>query len=214
MMKLNIGCGPIQPEGWVNIDNSHRAKLASRFPWLDRTLVGIGLLSPTEFHSRTVTVNVSKPLPFATHSCSVIYCGEILEHFVYEQGVEFLKECRRVLEPGGVIRIRVPDNYRFWKNYVEDFERTYRLPRAQWHDAHVRWIRMFFHDICVKRVWLQSYGHFHKWMFDEISLILLMEAVGFVEVERKGLHDSRIEDVALVETRDDLIVEGLKGRAG
>jgi hypothetical protein len=49
-------------------------------------------------------------------------------------------------------------------------------------------------------------------MYDEVSLVLAFERAGFVEVQRKGLHDSRIADVALVETRDDLTVEGIKPR--
>ena len=209
-IQLNIGCGPIQPEGWINIDNSNRAKMASYLPWVDKLLVWLGVFSPTEFNRHTVTINIQKGLPFESNSVSVIYCGEMLEHFVYEDGLEFLKECVRVIKPGGILRVRVPDNYRFWKNYIEEFERTHLLPREQWNDEHTRWIKMFFQDICVKRVWLKSFGHFHKWMYDEISLIRLFEKVGVVEVERKSFHDSRIPDVDLVENRDDLIVEGIK----
>jgi hypothetical protein len=69
---------------------------------------------------------------------------------------------------------------------------------------------MFFADICVKKSWLTSMGHYHKWMYDEVTLIHAFEHVGFTHVERRGFHDSRIPDVALVETREDLIVEGVK----
>jgi len=41
-------------------------------------------------------------------------------------------------------------------------------------------------------------------------LVLLFESLGFREVARRGLHDSRIEGVAPVENRYDLIVEGVK----
>ena len=56
----------------------------------------------------------------------------------------------------------------------------------------------------------RSMGHFHKWMFDDVSLILELEAIGFSEVERRAFHDSRIELIQSVEARDDLIVEGVK----
>jgi len=52
--------------------------------------------------------------------------------------------------------------------------------------------------------------HYHKWMYDEVGLILAFEQTGFVEVERKAFHESRIRDVELVETREDLNVEGIK----
>jgi predicted SAM-dependent methyltransferase len=207
---LNLGAGPIQPEEWVNVDNSNRAKLASRLPWLDQALVWCRILPPTEFGRRTQTCDIRKRLPFSDNSVSAIYGGEVLEHLTCEQGQRLLRECYRVLQPGGVLRLRVPDNYRFWRNYVQECDRVRELPRAQWHEEHTRWVQMFFRDICVRRPWLGSMGHFHKWMYDEVSLILAFERAGFVQVERRGLHDSRIAQVEQVEVREDLNVEGVK----
>ena len=39
MTYLNLGCGPVSPQGWVNVDGSNRAWLASRLPLLDGLLV-------------------------------------------------------------------------------------------------------------------------------------------------------------------------------
>lgn len=209
-IQINVGCGPVQPEGWVNIDSSNRARFASRLHWLDSLFVRLRILPPTEFGPRTQSQNVHKGLRFSDNSVSAVYSGEMLEHFTQEQGQRFLAEAFRVLAPGGVLRIRVPDNYRFWKNYVTEFERVHALPREDWHRQHTRWIEMFFRDICVRKSMLRSMGHYHKWMYDEVSLILAFQDAGFVEIARRTLHDSRIPDVALVETRDDLIVEGIK----
>jgi predicted SAM-dependent methyltransferase len=151
-----------------------------------------------------------KRFPYDDNSVIAIYSGEMLEHLTREEGERFLNESFRVLKPGGVLRVRVPDNYRFWKNYTEDYEQAHHRPRKQWDEEHTRWISMFFREICVRRTLLSSMGHYHKWMYDEISLVLAFERVGFVEVERRGLHNSRIPDVALVEVRDDLIIEGTK----
>jgi len=209
-LQLNIGCGPIQPDGWVNIDNSVRAKLASRMPWVDKALTRLKLLPATEFTSRTLTANVVAKIPFSTASVEAIYSGEMLEHFTFDDGQRFLVECFRVLIPGGILRIRVPDNYHFWKQYTEQFEATRSLGRKSWTDHHTRWIRMFFRDICVRRPWLKSIGHYHKWMYDEISLILALENQGFVGAERRAFLDSRIANIGVVEVRDDLIVECVK----
>lgn len=208
--KLNLGCGPIQPADWVNFDGSNRAWLASRLGWLDRLLVALGLIPPTEFGRHTRTADLRKALPYGEGSVAAIYSGEMLEHFTRDEGQRFLAECFRVLAPGGVLRLRVPDNYHFWKSYVAEAEARLTRPRAEWDDHHTRWVAMFFRDICVRRPWLQSMGHYHKWMYDEVSLILALEHAGFTEIERRGLHDSRIADVSQVETRDDLIVEAVK----
>jgi hypothetical protein len=59
-------------------------------------------------------------------------------------------------------------------------------------------------------------GHFHKWGWDEVSMVMLLESSGFTDVRRMRLHQSAIADVTAVETREDLTVEGVKrsGTAG
>lgn len=209
-LKLNIGCGPVQPPGWVNIDNSNRAKLASRLPWLDRFLTKLSLLPPTEFNRKTRTADVVRHIPFPNASVAAIYSGEMLEHFTASQGERFLAECFRVLRPGGVLRLRVPDNYRFWKQYIEQYEAIRQLPRPLWTNDHSRWVKMFFQDICIQNPGFRSMGHYHKWMYDEVSLVLAIEEHGFIRAERRDFLDSRIGDIELVEVRDDLIVEAVK----
>lgn len=208
-VRLNIGCGPVQPDGWVNIDNSYRARLASRLPAVDRLLVRTGILDATEFGNAVRAVNLHRPLPWNDGTVHAIYAGEVLEHFTREAGARLLRECHRVLAPGGVLRMRVPDNARFWRNYVNDYEAMRSRPRAEWTDAHARWTEMFFREIWTGQRF-GSAGHYHKWMYDDITLIMAFEAAGFREVERMPFLDSRIRDVASVEVRDDLIVEGVK----
>ena len=109
------------------------------------------------------------------------------------------------------MRIRVPDHARYWGNYIRDYEAIRERPRDQWSLAHTKWTEMSFETICVNRPkpW-HSMGHFHKWMYDDISLIILLENLGFQEVARKGYHDSAIPGIDAVEVRDDLIVEGTR----
>lgn len=86
-LTLNIGCGPVQPEGWVNIDGSNRAWLASRLSVVDKSLVKLGVLSPTEFGPHITIHNLFKPLPFANNSAACVYAGEVWEHFEYDDTV-------------------------------------------------------------------------------------------------------------------------------
>lgn len=206
-LRLNLGCGHVQPSGWINADGSIRAWLATHLGWLDQIGVRLGLLPPTEFSRETVYVSLHKPLPWATASASCIYMGEVLEHFTRADGERLLAECRRVLAPGGVLRVRVPDHARFWRNYLTEYDAMRAKPKAEWSTAHTRWTEMFFRDICVRRPGLKSVGHYHKWMYDDVSLILTLEHVGFKQVERRAAWESAIADIRSVETRDDLIVE-------
>jgi predicted SAM-dependent methyltransferase len=208
-IKLNVGCGPVQPPGWVNIDNSYRARFASFVPWLDGLLVKAGAIPETEFKPGIRGVDLDRPLPWPTGSVAAVYGGEVLEHFTREDGVRLLSECFRVLRPGGVLRMRVPDNARFWSNYIAEYGAMHQRPRGEWSLAHTRWIEKFFREISTGKRWGSS-GHFHKWMYDDVSLILTFESVGFRDVSRMPYLESRIPDVAAVEVRDELIVEGIK----
>ncbi|MGE3537198.1 MAG: methyltransferase domain-containing protein [Candidatus Tectimicrobiota bacterium] len=185
--------------------------MASRLPWLDRLLVACRLLTPTEFSAKTFYTNLLHRFPWQANTVEAIYMGEMLEHFTQEEAQHILHECYRVLQPGGRLRIRVPDHARFWQHYIEEYAHTAQQPRASWSLDHTRWTTMYFRDICIRRprLW-QSMGHYHKWMYDEISLILLLEAAGFQHVERRALHHSGIPQIEDVETRDDLIVEAIR----
>jgi predicted SAM-dependent methyltransferase len=209
--KVNLGSGPVQPAGWINVDNSHRAWLASRLPLVDRTLVRLGLIPKTEFGPQVMIHNLNRRLPFANGSVSCIYAGEVWEHFEYADAARLTRECFRVLAPGGVLRICVPDGPEFWRKYLRLYEEQLAKPREERSAKALRdYVQMYFDDIVTRRSWLGSIGHKHKWQFDEVQLIELFERVGFAAVERMPFHQSRIPDVAKVERSDFCIVEGVK----
>ncbi len=211
LKQLNLGCGPVQPEGWDNIDGSNRALLACRFSWLDSFLVKIGLISPTEFGENTRYHNLFKGLPYPDSSVDSIYAGELWEHFEYDDASKLTGECFRVLRPGGILRVCVPDCIDFWKKYIELFEEEKTKPKEQRSAAKLReHVQVYFNDICTRRIYLGSMGHTHKWNFDEIQLIELFESHGFSEVKRMPFHESRIPNVSDVERSGFLIVEGVK----
>lgn len=83
--KLNIGCGKIKFDDWINIDR--------------------------EGDHQTVDVfwDVTRKFRFLDgDSCSAIYCEHFLEHITPVQANSFLSECYRVLQPNGILRIAMP----------------------------------------------------------------------------------------------------------
>jgi predicted SAM-dependent methyltransferase len=210
-LKLNLGCGPVQPAGWVNIDGSNRAFLAAKLNVLDRLLTRAGLISPTEFGPHTKYLNILHGLPYPDNSISCIYSGELWEHFEYPDAEKTTAECYRVLQPGGVLRLCVPDGPAFWQKYLDTYDQVRSLPRDSRTAQPLRAIvQLYFNEICTKRVWFGSMGHKHKWQWDEVQLIELLEQKGFKQVERRALHNSRIPEVAAVEVSNFLIVEAIK----
>jgi predicted SAM-dependent methyltransferase len=211
--KLNIGCGDVQPAGWVNIDNSNRAKLSTWLGPLDRLLTACRVLKPSPYPNGVKVANLLKRWPFPDGSCAAIYAGDVYEHFTFEQTNHLTREAFRVLAPGGVLRLRVPDGELMWRNYLAAVDKA-RAAAPGNREAELAEVRrhvwMYFRDLCIARPYLRSMGHFHKWHWDEVQLCELLHSCGFQDVRRRGKHDSRIEDVALVEHWDYLQVEGIK----
>jgi predicted SAM-dependent methyltransferase len=210
-LKLNIGCGPVQPYGWENIDGSNRAYLASRLNWLDNLLVRLGILPQTEFNKQTRYQNLFKGLPYRDNSVSSIYAGELWEHFEYEDAFVLTKECFRVLKPQGILRVCVPDGPTFWERYLKIYQDELAKSRDKRNAEHLKnHVQIFFDDICTRKIFLGSMGHTHKWNYDEIQLIDMFEKNGFSHVERMAFHDSGIPQIDEVERSNFLIVEGIK----
>jgi len=69
------------------------------------------LPAPWENHDRDI--DIARPLPFESSTARYIFAEHVIEHVPFVEGMAFLSECRRVLEPGGVLRFSFPDVTRF-----------------------------------------------------------------------------------------------------
>ena len=208
---VNLGCGPVQPKGWINVDYSNRAKLVKYFSLLDRFLTKIKLIPPTEFSKNTTVFDVEKPLPFSDSSIRAFFSGELWEHLLPPHAQALTRECFRCLIPGGHLRVTVPDNYEFWKHYCAAHEEVLNKPRNLWDDEYTtHYIGEFFEYVCTSKILFGSIGHYHKWAYDEVSLILQLERAGFVKIQKRKFQDSNIPDIESVEKRTHLSIEGIK----
>lgn len=209
--RVNLGCGPVMRDGWINVDGSRRAWLLTRATALDRLLVRLGLIPPTAFKPSVLYHNLLKPLPWPNGSIAAIYAGEVWEHLRPADGERLTRECYRVLAQGGVLRLCVPDGVEFWRRYLQIFAEECLAPRPHRRPERLRrHVQMYFDDICTSREFIRSFGHFHKWQYDEIQITDLLERSGFTDVERKPFRVSRIAGIDVVERSDFLIVEGVK----
>jgi predicted SAM-dependent methyltransferase len=97
MNLLNLGCGSRFHKDWTNVDFSSNDK-------------------------SVISHNLLQGVPFEANKFDVVYHSHILEHFTKEDGEKFITECFRVLKPGGVIRIAVPDLESITVNYLKCLE--------------------------------------------------------------------------------------------
>lgn len=119
MKLLNLGCGypRIEGEDWVNLDNL-LAQLREGSP--ERA----NLLEERNYVEHDV---LSGPLPFADSTFNGCLLSHVLEHFDCQQAVAIMVECRRVLQPGGVLLASVPNASYFRQVYADD--RVQNWPR-------------------------------------------------------------------------------------
>ena len=119
---LNVGCGShfIISKGWTNLD----------------------FVSTSE---HVIPHNLLQGIPFPDESFDLVYHSHVLEHFSKEDGRKLIEECFRVLKPGGVIRIAIPNLEEIAKNYLKFLELSYQNQTNALYQANYDWslIEMF-----------------------------------------------------------------------
>jgi predicted SAM-dependent methyltransferase len=193
--KINIGSGLSGVSGWYNIDNSPTI-LLSRLP------LGRQLFRTPNWPKDVHRHNVKKGLPFADQSVCYIYSSHTFEHFTWDDSLIVAKECFRVLQPQGVVRIVVPDLGLIVREYLQDQDLL-----ASHRFLGRLLLGHTLHDVIHP-------GAHHSQMFDERSLIHLLRQAGFAQIEASRFMHSRIPDIAEVELeerkRESLYVEAVK----
>ncbi len=124
MRLLNLGCGMHHHQDWVNVD-----------------------LRPTSPGVMPYNL-LGRALPFRSNVFDAVYHSHVLEHFPKHYAPLFLQECFRVIKPGGLIRIAVPDLERIAQLYLE------LLARALQGDTEAQqryeWIMLEMFDQMVR----------------------------------------------------------------
>ena len=135
--RLHIGAGRESIPGWINIDN--------------QGLQGVDQV-----------LDVRQGLPFV--DVASIYAEHFLEHLSLDEGLAFLRECRRVLRPDGALRLSTPNLD--WVVLTH-----YRGPAMEDEDAKLDCIRMnrAFH------------GWGHRFLYNRAMLVAAVRSAGFAE---------------------------------
>lgn len=117
MKLLNLGCGypRIEGEEWLNLDNL-LSQLTDGTPEKDN------LLKETNYVEHDI---LAGPLPFGADEFDGVLASHVFEHFDCQQSVAIMRDCRRILKPGGVLLVSVPNASYFRKVYPEDNVRNW-----------------------------------------------------------------------------------------
>jgi SAM-dependent methyltransferase len=96
-------------------------------------------------------VDLLEPLPFETGSFDALYAYHVLEHLDLRETRRFLAECRRVLRPGGWLRVSTPDVIGHLRAYLECLEAVRLRPDDRQLRVQLEFTRVLLLDQRVRR---------------------------------------------------------------
>lgn len=164
--KLHLGCGGHFLDGWLNTDLHPRS-------------------------ARVVRLDATRRFPFADGVFAFVYSEHLIEHVSVGEGAAMLRECFRVLAPGGRIRIATPD-----LAFLTALHQKSLSPLQQRYVARAvaempeipEGVGMEASRGFVINRFLRAWGH--RVIYDEPMLRAALESAGFVGVTECGLNES------------------------
>jgi len=146
---LNLGAGPrgVDDDHWVNVDGAPAA--------------GVRFL-----------LDLQRPLPFEDASFDGVFCEHVVEHFGQDDGERLAREVARILKPGGVFRVIVPDAELVLRAYFETPEDLVAV-RGGGQGTAMEMVNAYFR---------QRYEH--QFMYDWPTLEQTLRRAGFAQVTR------------------------------
>lgn len=110
MTLLNLGAGGQRyPAPWINVDTLR-----------EQLVIGTPERDNLDAEPNYVEHDLRETLPWHDDSVDGILAQHLLEHLPCHDAVRLLAECRRVLVPGGVVVVSVPDAEYFLRVLDQD----------------------------------------------------------------------------------------------
>jgi predicted SAM-dependent methyltransferase len=162
-LLVHLGCGNAVLPGWINLDC---------YP---PSAVG---------NAEMLTLDMRRGLPFADGSVEALFSEHFLEHLPLDTvRSTILPNVRRIMSPGGKIRLGVPNGEYFVDQYV-----AYRAgKRDTLFDAQLsgKTPMMMLNEI--------AHGYGHHFAYDFETLAGLLAAAGFVNVRKCAALETSVE---------------------
>jgi predicted SAM-dependent methyltransferase len=153
-LQLHLGSSTNRLAGWVNIDLLRPGRRLDLY-W-----------------------DLRRGLPFPSARVDAIFAEHLFEHLTHDDGSALVRECLRVLRPGGVLRIGVPDLDRYIASYLGQDDLIDRVRPGRPTRAIALGETFFL------------YGH--RCMYDFETLERTCIDAGFAAVERSAFGEGRI----------------------
>lgn len=169
MIKLNLGSGYYKLQGWINVD--------------------LDAISRPD-----VVADLSKGLPFADSTADFMHTEDFIDQLPLPEAMRFLVECRRILKPGGVIRVLTPDVEKLAQLYLQQPDRLLWF----WRQA-VSTPLVLGTAAEVFNLGMRIAGH--TFLYDAETFSRMAETCGFI-AQKVTYRQSSYEDLRGLDLRD------------
>jgi predicted SAM-dependent methyltransferase len=143
-------------------------------------------------------IDVRKKLPLSDHCVDWVYAEHLIEHIKLGEAIAWLSEVRRVLSPGGLLRLTTPDIGTYAASYVhadEFFDEHRRRMGSTMPGRPAFMMNQIFY----------LYGH--QWIYDDDELRYALAKAGYSmhNVHSRKFREGARLDIAMLdrEVRND-----------
>lgn len=164
--RLHLGAGENVLPGWLNADLHDYGR---------RDLVYL---------------DARRPFPLPDESFESVFSEHMLEHLTYSEGLACLRECRRVLRPGGRIRVATPSLQKLAGLYDTELSDVQRRYLAWATESFVPDAGEALPGFVVNN-FVRAWGH--QFVYDRDTLGHALRTAGFVDIEERRVGDSGLE---------------------
>jgi predicted SAM-dependent methyltransferase len=164
---------------------------------------------PLERPAVSLSFDATRGLPINDGSLQGVNLSHFLEHFDLAAGRALLRDCRRVLRPGGVVRVSCPD--------LRKYAQAYPSGNAQFFSVTGSPALCNYRNLPTNGAIFAGKAYDadngHKWFYDAETIVALLREAGFGSAAERELHQSDLPRIADVKpayrATESFYVEGL-----
>jgi predicted SAM-dependent methyltransferase len=119
--------------------------------------------------------HAGQPYPMADQSMSRVFAEHFLEHLPGAEAIAWLREVRRLLKPGGIVRISTPDLEKYIRGYLDANGTFFQQHRQRLQQMGVTQIPPGRAGM-VNQIF---YFWGHHWLYDQEELVRAAATAGF-----------------------------------
>jgi predicted SAM-dependent methyltransferase len=194
---LHVGSALKFRTGWLNTDRLHIKDVDDRTSEHFRIATAKREDGVAQYY---LEHDSSEPYPCADATFEWAFAEHLLEHLTPDEAEGWLREVRRVLKPGGLLRVTTPSLAKYVEGYLDPEGKFFAE-----HRERIGRLRDFNpEDIPTRRAWMVNqifYRWEHRWIYDLDEIRHAAVGAGFAaeDVTEWSFGESAVEEVGAMD---------------